>query len=679
MNNKLCCNQALFQQATKTKYPWAVYFAAACFLFLVRAAQAADAPQWMHALVNAPLPAHDEKTDAVLMYSEMNVTVQSEDKIKTQVRKAYKILRPGGRDYGIAEVFYTSPGQKVTSLHGWSIPASGKDYEAKDKEAIDVAIPGVPGSELIDDSHTKLLRIPASDPGNIVGYEYEVEEHPLVLQDRWLFQFSLPVRESHYSLQLPPGWEYRASFLNYPEVKPTGGTANQWQWVVNDVKGIRHEEEMPPFGGVAGQMILSFFPSGGPSMKNGFSNWREMGTWYWNLQNGRTDASAGIKQKVAELTGPLPTQLAKMKALGHFVQHDIRYVAIELGIGGWQPHPAQDIFTHRYGDCKDKANLMRSMLREIGIESYQIAINTERGSITTDTPAYQGFNHQITVIKLPEGLTDPSLVAVVTHPRLGRILFFDPTDELTPFGQISGSLQANWGLMVTADGGELIELPKQPSDMNSIQRTGKLTLDPSGTLKGDIHEVRQGDRAWVQRGRLLTVAQASDQIKPIESLLSDSLTTFHISKAIVVNLHNTDQPFGFDYSFEAEYYAKYAGGLLLLRPRVLGIKGSGIMETKEPRKFPVEFDGPVRDTDTFEIALPPGYEVDDLPPAVDVDYGYANYHSKTELAGNVIRYSRAFEVKELSVPVSKADELKKFYRIIAGDERNTAVLKPVGK
>ena len=64
---------------------------------------------------------------------------------------------------------------------------------------------------------------------------------------------------------------------------------------------------------------------------------------------------------------------------------------------------------------------------------------------------------------------------------------------------------------------------------------------------------------------------------------------------------------------------------------------------------------------------------------MDVDYGYANYHSKTELAGNVIRYTRAFEVKDLSVPVSKADELKKFYRIISGDERSTAVLKPVAK
>jgi uncharacterized membrane protein len=68
--------------------------------------------------------------------------------------------------------------------------------------------------------------------------------------------------------------------------------------------------------------------------------------------------------------------------------------------------------------------------------------------------------------------------------------------------------------------------------------------------------------------------------------------------------------------------------------------------------------------------------VDDLPPAVDADYGFASYHSKTEVKGNLIHYSRTFEVKELSVPVARADDLKKFYRIIAGDERNTVVLKP---
>jgi hypothetical protein len=113
-----------------------------------------------------------------------------------------------------------------------------------------------------------------------------------------------------------------------------------------------------------------------------------------------------------------------------------------------------------------------------------------------------------------------------------------------------------------------------------------------------------------------------------------------------------------------------------VRPRVLGVKSTALLETKDPRQFPVEFEGPVRDTDTFEITIPAGYVVDDLPPPVDADFGFASYHSKTEARGNVLDYTRTFEVKELSVPVSKAEDLKKFYRIIASDERNTAVLKP---
>jgi hypothetical protein len=636
-----------------------------------RAAAGAEAPQWMHALVGAQMPSYDEKTNAVLLYSETNVTVLSVDRIKTHVREAYKILRPEGRERATVDVYF-NPERKITSLRGWCIPAQGKDYEVKEKDATDYAAWG----ELVSDVKFKVLRIPAPDPGNVIGYEYEVEERPFWLQDIWDFQETDPVRESHYSLQLPPGWEYKVSWLSYPEVKPAESGSNASQWTVSNVKGIRHEPDMPPLRGVAGKMIVSFLPPGGTSRKNEFANWESMGQWYGRLVSGRMDASDAIKQEVNALVAGKTGQLQKMQAIAQFLQNDIRYVAIELGIGGFQPHAAPDVFSHRYGDCKDKATLMRTMLHEIGVDSYHVIINAQRGVVTGEMPAHNGFNHAILAIKLPANVDDPSLVAVIQDSKLGKILFFDPTNEITPFGQIGGYLQANYGLLVTPDGGELVELPQQPSAMNSIQRVGKMTLNANGSLNGDIMEVRLGDQAASERWQLRLTTTKEDRIKPIETLLGGSLSNFQIVRASLVNVDQTDQPFGFNYTFQSVNYAKNAGDLLLVRPRVLGSKSSDILETKEPRRFPFEFKGPVKDTDSFEIALPAGYQVDELPPPTDVDYSFASYHSKTEASGQTLHYTRSLEIKELSVPVGKIDELKKFYRMIASDERNTAVLKP---
>lgn len=675
MTNRLSCNLPQRPPAISWRTALLSFYAALAFCAGAPPALAGDAPSWMHAQVNAPLPAHDEKTDAILLYSETNVTVLSADKIKTTVREAYKILRPNGREHGTVRVHF-NPTRKIKSLHGWCIPTQGKDYEVKDKDAVDLALSG--GGELIDDTKYRVLSIPAPDPGNIIGYEYEVEERPFFLQDMWYFQETDPVRETHYSLQLPPGWEFHDYWLNHPEVKATTTGNNLWQWTVSDVKEIRREPAMPPYTGIASQMIVTFFPPGGKAA-NGFAAWDDMGKWYFNLVGQRVEASPEIKQEVSKLTASSTTQLQKMQAIAQFVQRDIRYVAIELGIGGLQPHPAPEVFSHRFGDCKDKATLTRSMLNEIGVQSFHVVINNHRGAVTRDMPAHDGFNHVVTAIKLPDDLRDPSLVAVLQHPKLGRLLFFDPTDEITPFGQIGGELQDNYALLVTPDGGELVGLPQQPPAMNSIERTAKLTLDPGGTLKGNVKEVRLGDRAWSERYALMNVSTDADRIKPIETLLSNSMSNFRITHASVANLQHTDQPFGFDYTFESEHYAKNAGGLLLVRPRVLGNKAFGYLETKEPRKFPIEFEGPARDVDTFEIAIPSGYEVDDTPPPVDADFSFASYHSKTEVTGGVIRYTRTFEVKELSLPVDRAEELKRFDRVVMGDERNTVVLKAVAR
>ncbi|HXL21315.1 MAG TPA: DUF3857 and transglutaminase domain-containing protein [Candidatus Dormibacteraeota bacterium] len=676
MSNKLFCNPApLRLAATRAALPIAGL--ALCLFLAAPALRAGDAPQWMHALVNAPLPAHDEKTDAVLLYSEDILNVQNNGKIKSIERKAYKILRPGGRERGTVYAHFDSE-TKITALRGWCIPAQGKDYEVKDKDVLETALFGVANGELASDSRTKILQIPAADPGNIVGYEIEHEDRPYILQDEWSFQRTDPVREARYTLQLPAGWEYKAVFLNYPEVKSTASGNNQWQWVLNNVEAIRPESDMPPWRAIAGQMIVSFLPSGGATNR-GFENWNDMALWEAGLVRGRRDASPEIKQKAAALTASETSVTGKMRALAKFVQSDIRYVAIELGIGGWQPHAANDVFAHKFGDCKDKATLMSAMLKEIGVDSYYVVVNTNRGAVNSKTPAVNWFNHVILAVKLPEGVNESGLTAVFRHETLGRLLIFDPTDELTPFGSLRGPLQANHGLLVADNGGQLIELPKLAPSMNGIRRTAQMTLTPAGTLTGEVTEIRMGDPGTYQRYALRSAASDNDKIKPIESLLAHSLATYRITKASVTNAQQTDLPFGYNYSLVAESYAKPAGDLLLVRPRVLGSRSSDLLETKEPRKFPVEFTGPSLDSDTFEITLPAGYEIDDLPPPVDADYGFASYHSKSEMSGNKLRYTRTFEVKEVTVPVGKMDELKKLYRIIAGDERNTAVIKPSGK
>ena len=148
-----------------TMFSFAICVAVIVVVIAPRAV-AGDAPQWMHALVGATLPSYDAKTDAVLLYSETNVTVLSVDKIRTRVREAYKILRPEGRERGIVGVYF-NPGRKITNLRGWCIPAQGKDYEVKEKDAIDTS--AVAGYEVFSDVKYRVLRIPAPDPGNIVG------------------------------------------------------------------------------------------------------------------------------------------------------------------------------------------------------------------------------------------------------------------------------------------------------------------------------------------------------------------------------------------------------------------------------------------------------------------------------------------------------------------------------
>ncbi len=636
------------------------------------AAWAASAPDWMRAQVSVPVPAQDEETDAVVLYSDTELTVQASGKMKRLERRVYKILRSNGESYGTVLAAF-GPQSQITSIHGWSIPAQGKDFEVKDRDIIETALSNVDGGELISDVRRKVTQIPASVPGNIVGYEIERDMSPYEMTDEWDIQDIVPVLQARYTVRLPPSWSYKVFWLNHDESAATEVAPGQWRWMVSDLKPVKLERQMPPWQGIAARMVLSLQPPGGKG--GGFQSWQEVGTWYGGLTNGRRDASRPLRQKVQQLTASATDPLAKMQALAAFVQSDIRYVAIELGVGGVQPHPASEVLTHGYGDCKDKVTLLSSMLKEIGIESHYVLINTERGSVAAGTPPNMGFNHAIIAIQLQAGVDTAQLPAAIKHKTLGPLLFFDPTHPLISLGYLPGALQANYGMLVLPAGGELLALPQTSSALNGVARTAKLTLDENGTLNGDVRESWTGDGAAGQRFSLRAAQQDVDQIKPIESMLAHSLSTFKVLHATVANRRFADKPLIWDYTVEIPRYPRNAGDLLIIRPRVLGSMSSGLLETKEPREHPIEFEAPVRNTDVFEITVPAGYVPDSLPKAVNEDLGSIAYRSSTTFAGSVLRYTRTLEVKELSVPVAKAESLKKFFRAIENDERNSALLK----
>ncbi|MBI3670775.1 MAG: DUF3857 domain-containing protein [Acidobacteria bacterium] len=660
MMSRWFSNMPRWTSATRLAFVLAVLWASAPGV-------AGDAPGWLHSLSAVPLPKYPDDPDVVRLFDERIITVKDSGEVKTLHRRAYKILRPQGRHHGTVVVSFDSE-TRLSNLKGWCIPAQGKDYEVKEKDALETGL----SEELYSDERTKILTIPAAEPGSVIGYEYEQKERPYLLQNVWWFQDIHPVREAHLTLQLPSGWEYKAYWLNHPEKQPISLPNNQWRWDLADLPAVPQEPSMPPAAAVQGRLVVLFFPNA--DRQRAIGSWSDLAKWYGGLMVGRREASPEIKQKVMALTAGATTTLEKIRALVHFLQRDIRYVAIEIGIGGYQPHSAQEVFSKRYGDCKDKATLLSTMLREVGVESYYVVIHTRRGvAAPSHPPALGSFNHVILAIRLPADVSTGGLFAVQNHEHLGTLLYFDPTSSFTPLGYLPASLQANYGLLVTEQGGELLRLPLLPPSTNRLMRMGKLTLSPSGTLTGEVKEVRWGEPAVSRRAQLLEV-QGPGRTKMLESFLATFLGGFTLTKAEVGNLEKYDENLMLDYNFVAENYAKRAGNLLLVRPRVLGQKSSDLLERKE-RKYPFEFSTASMETDTFEIALPPGYEVDELPPPVDVNYGFAAYRSKIEVSGGVLKYSRTYEVKDVFVSTAQLGELKKFYRQVMADEFTSAVLR----
>lgn len=136
---------------------------------------------------------------------------------------------------------------------------------------------------------------------------------------------------------------------------------------------------------------------------------------------------------------------------------------------------------------------------------------------------------------------------------------------------------------------------------------------------------------------------------------------------------NLDQPLQFRYKVTVPEYAHTAGPLLLVRPRVVG--DDSISFDDKPRTVPYDLGATGRWHDSFDIALPPGYALDEAPDPVSIDMDFASYHASTTTKGNTIHYERELVVRQVTLPAARAADFRKFESAILSDEEGTAVLK----
>jgi hypothetical protein len=623
-------------------------------------------PDWLRAAARGPAVKYADDVNGVVLLSEQETIVSDNGDFVNHRRVAYRILRPEGRSLAVMAIPFDGE-TKINYLHAWSITAQGQEYESKEKDAYERSMTTF---EVFSDFRQKILKVPGADAGTVVGFEVEQKNRPYLLQDVWAVQSGIPVEHARYTLRLPKSWEYRANWINHADLAPVESNGT-YIWEMSGVPRIETETHQPPYRALASAMIVTFFSE---KLKGQtYRSWNDLGAWYSQLIESSRVSSPALQKKALELAPPQMPPAERIQALARFVQQDIRYAAIEVGIGGFRPHPAADVFEHRYGDCKDKAMLLSTMLAQIGVKSFHMPIHAQRGIYTGATPPYRGFNHAILAIQLPEASVPRAWAAIYEHPKLGRLLIFDPTNDRVPFGQLPSYEQDSYALLVTDGGGDFIHLPASPPEVNKLKRTARLKLSPEGMLQGEVEEISSGAWAASMRSFLRDESQ-QDQKKIVERLLGRTMSNFAVSDLKIDNIDDLGSDVVVHYKFLAEHYAQQAGGLLFVRPRIVG-QLEGSLDASKPRHYAYQFTVPSLLNETVEIALPEGFRAEELPPAVASVFPFGAYSSSTEVADNTLRYKREYRVSDTLVSVDRIGELKKLFTDIRNDEKNVATLK----
>lgn len=629
-----------------------------------------SAPPWLRQAASVAAPQYDKDVPAVVLHREQTVNVGPDGEMVVTTLHAVKLLTRDGKRFADAVAPYLQSASKVRLIRGWLIRPDGTTKAYGKDEVLDaISDP----DDIYNELRVKTIDASSdADAGMVFGYETIVEERPLFTQDSFGFQGRLPTIFSKYTLNLPAGWKASSVTFNRSELAPvTNGSSYVWE--LRDLAPIPPEPSGLSVSNLAPRIVINYFP---PTVNaHVYDSWQDVSNWYTQLSADSLTLDDTVAGKARELTANAKTELEMIGAIATYVQ-SLRYISLDLNVargGGHRPRPANLVMQRGYGDCKDKANLMRTMLKALRIESYLVLIYSgDPTYVRAEWASPRQFNHCIIAVKVGK---DTMASTVVDYPKLGRLLIFDATDPYTQVGDLPDHEQGSLALIAAGGNGDLVKMPALPPYANRMERAAEVELSADGAISGTIKQEAYGQSASNERGRFKELS-ADDYQKSLERWITQRVRGAILNRAVPAD-NKAENKFDLNFDFSAKGYAQVMQGrLMMFKPAMVG-RLDQFIQVENKRVTPLSLDSSSY-SETIKVKLPPGFVVDEMPEADSVSTPYGKYTSTYEVKGDYLHFKRDLVLNRTIMPASQYEDLSKFFGIVRRAEVTPVVLVKKG-
>ncbi len=575
------------------------------------------------------------------------------------------LTHEGVKDYGEVRIPYDSALQEIHLDYARTITPDGREV-IPDKSAIhEITPPELENAPMYSSIKLYTISMPALEPGAIIDYKITIKDKkPLsatekeAFSDIWYFASELPVQTSHYVVRVPKGTQvhWQVKGINLTPTIQTDSNTVTYTFLRNDIPAIGYEPYMPDIDALSPLVVVTTF-----------SNWMEVAAWYNGLAADRVQTNSEIVAKVDELTAGLQTPSAKISAIYDFVARKVRYVALEFGIGSYQPHPAPKTFANRYGDCKDQATLLITMLRTAGFDAYPVLLRVGAGvDVDFDLPpAIQMFNHVIVAVRWGADW-----------------LFLDPTCDVTTFSYLPQEDRERHCLVVLGNkdkAGLIIKTSQLVPEETYVKSETHATISQDGGLKATAKiETGGDDNLWY---RNLLLSYRPDERKNVfGQILSSVIPRAQLTALNYSDLDDNHTPVTITEGFKKEHFVQKAGDMFLFpAPYPAQIPFPALYSDEvgqDTRDYPL-MTTPERVEVRTWITIPAGMTVQ-LPQNTDITNEVASFSAHYSVTDNKIIVVRILQVNTRKVMPDKYSLYKKVIDAMLEDANAMIVARPSG-